>query len=42
LSGLNSGDEVVTNPFNVVSKTLRDGMKVKVVPKNQLFETTKK
>ena len=35
LSGLAEGDEVVTNPFNVVSKTLKDGMKVKVVPKNQ-------
>jgi HlyD family secretion protein len=42
LSGLNSGDEVVTNPFNVVSKTLKDGMKVKVVPKDQLFEVKKK
>jgi HlyD family secretion protein len=42
LSGLNVGNEVVTNPFNVVSKTLKDGMKVKVVPKNQLFETKKK
>jgi HlyD family secretion protein len=42
LSGLNPGDEVVTNPFNVVSKTLKDGMKVKVVPKDQLFESKKK
>lgn len=42
LSGLNAGDEVVTNPFNVVSKTLKDGMKVKVVPKDQLFEVKKK
>jgi HlyD family secretion protein len=42
LSGLNKGDEVVTNPFNVVSKTLKDGMKVKVVPKDQLFEAKKK
>jgi Multidrug resistance efflux pump len=42
LSGLTAGDEVVTNPFNVVSKTLKDGMKVKVVPKDQLFEVKKK
>ena len=42
LSGLNTGDEVVTNPFNVVSKTLKDGMKVNVVPKDQLFEVKKK
>lgn len=38
LSGLNEGDEVVTGPFNAISKTLKDGMKVKVVPKDKLFE----
>jgi HlyD family secretion protein len=37
-SGLNEGDEVVTGPFNAISKTLKDGTKVKVVPKEKLFE----
>ncbi len=37
LSGLNTGDEVVTGPYNAVSKTLKDGNKVKVVPKDKLF-----
>ncbi len=38
LSGINSGDEVVTDPYTSISKTLKDGMKVKVVPKDKLFE----
>jgi HlyD family secretion protein len=38
LSGLQEGDEVVTGPYNAISKTLKDGMKVKVVPKDKLFE----
>jgi len=38
LSGLNAGDEIVTGPYNAVSKTLKDGNKVKVVPKDKLFE----
>ncbi|MES1220478.1 MAG: efflux transporter periplasmic adaptor subunit, partial [Bacteroidota bacterium] len=38
LSGLNEGDEVVTGPYNAISKTLKDGMTVKVVPKDKLFE----
>ncbi len=35
--GLKEGQEVVTGPYDVVSKTLKDGDKVKVVSKNQLF-----
>jgi HlyD family secretion protein len=35
--GLKEGQEVVSGPYDVVSKTLKDGDKVKVVPKNQLF-----
>ena len=38
LSGLKPGDEVVTGPYNAISKTLKDGNKVKVVPKDKLFE----
>lgn len=41
LSGLKEGDEVVTGPYTTVSKTLRNGMKVKVVPKEELFEAKK-
>ncbi|MGN6533420.1 MAG: efflux RND transporter periplasmic adaptor subunit [Ginsengibacter sp.] len=35
--GLKEGDEVVTGPYDVVSKTLKDGDKVKVVSKGDLF-----
>ncbi len=36
--GLKEGDQVVTGPYDVVSKTLKENDKVKVVPKNQLFD----
>lgn len=39
--GLKEGDDVVTEPYDVVSKTLKQGDKVKVVPKNQLFDMKK-
>jgi HlyD family secretion protein len=42
LSGLKEGDVVVTGPYDVVSKTLKDKDKVKVVPKNELFDMKKK
>jgi HlyD family secretion protein len=35
--GISEGAEVISAPYNVISKTLKDGMKVKVVPKEQLF-----
>jgi HlyD family secretion protein len=38
LTGLKDGDEVVTAPYNAVTKTLRTGTKVKPVPKDKLFE----
>jgi HlyD family secretion protein len=38
LSGLKPGDEVITGPYTAISKTLKDGAKVKVVPKDKLFE----
>lgn len=41
LSGVKAGDQVITGPYTVVSKMLREGMKVKVVPKEELFETKK-
>lgn len=39
--GIKPGDEVVIGPYTVVSKTLRTGMKVKVVKKDELFEVKK-
>ena len=41
MEGLKEGSEVITAPYNVISKTLKDGMKVQVVPKDKLFETKK-
>ena len=40
IEGLRGGEEIITGPYNVVSKTLKNGDKVKVVPKEQLFETS--
>jgi HlyD family secretion protein len=40
-NGLKVGDEIVVAPYNVISKTLKDGTKVKVVPKDKLFEVKK-
>ena len=40
VNGLKPGEMVVTGPYNLVSKTLKDGDKVKIVPKEQLFEET--
>ena len=36
--GLKEGDEVITGPYVVVSKTLKNGTEVKVVDKKELFE----
>jgi HlyD family secretion protein len=41
LSGIKSGDQVITGPYSVVSKTLKDSSLVKVVPKEQLYEEKK-
>lgn len=42
LSGLKEGDQVVTGPFDIISKKLKNGEKVKVVPKTELFESKAK
>lgn len=36
--GLKEGEEVITGPYDVVSKTLKEKQKVKVVDKKELFE----
>jgi len=41
VDGLKEGDQVVTGPYSVVSKTMKGGQKVKIVPKDKLFETKK-
>ena len=41
LDGLKEGDEVVTGPYDVVTKTLKNSTKVKIVPKSELFEKKK-
>jgi HlyD family secretion protein len=41
-SGLKKDDEVIIGPYNVISKTLKDGDKVKVVAKDKLYDDGKK
>lgn len=41
LGGLKAGDEVITGPYNVVSKSLKEGDKVKVVTKETVFDDKK-
>lgn len=41
LSGLKLGDELIVAPYSLVSKTLKDGDKVKKVDKKDLFEKEK-
>jgi HlyD family secretion protein len=38
VSGLKEGEELVTAPYAAVSKDLKDGAKVTVVPKDKLFD----
>lgn len=38
LSGISPGEEIITGPYNAISKKLKTGMKVNVVPKEKLFE----
>jgi len=40
-SGVKEGDELVTGPYDVVSKTLQPKNKVQVVPKSELFNIKK-
>jgi HlyD family secretion protein len=41
VEGLRENDEVITAPYNVISRTLKEGMKVQVVLKDKLFESKK-
>lgn len=42
LTGLKAGDEIISAPFNAISKTLKDGAIVEKVAKDKLFEGIKK
>lgn len=42
LNGLKEGEQVVTGPYNAVSRLLKEGDKVKVVSKDELFAKEKK
>ena len=41
MEGLKEGDEVVTGPYDIVTKTLKNSSKVKIVPKSELFDKKK-
>jgi HlyD family secretion protein len=41
ISGMKEGDQVVTGPFSAISKTLKDGSQIKIVPKSELFAKEK-
>lgn len=42
LSGINEGETIVVAPYNAISKKLKDGDNVQVVPKEELFRDPKK
>ncbi|MFZ9170398.1 MAG: efflux RND transporter periplasmic adaptor subunit [Sediminibacterium sp.] len=42
VSGIAAGDQVITGPYNTVSKLIKDSSLVKVVSKDKLFEDKKK
>jgi HlyD family secretion protein len=41
VDGVKEGDRIITGPYSIVSKTLKGGQRVKVVPKDKLFEEKK-
>jgi len=41
IQGLKVGEEVITGPYSIVSKTLKEGALVKIVSKDKLFEEKK-
>lgn len=40
--GLSEGDEIISGPYTVVSKLLKDGKEIEIVKKNELFNRSKK
>ena len=41
VDGVKEGDEIITGPYSIVSKSMKNGMRIKVVPKDKLFEAKK-
>ena len=41
LSGVNIGDEIISGPYGAVSKSIKNGTKLKVVTKDELFSDKK-
>lgn len=41
IEGLKPGDQIITAPYNAVSKTLKDSMLVKIVTEKELYKTEK-
>ncbi|MFA8449888.1 MAG: efflux RND transporter periplasmic adaptor subunit [Bacteroidales bacterium] len=41
ISGITADDKVITGPYNAISKTLKNGMAVKVVSQNELYSPKK-
>ncbi len=41
VDGVKEGDQVVVGPYSVVSKTMKGGQRITVVPKEKLFEAKK-
>ena len=42
ISGLSEGQEVISGPYGLVSRLLKEGMKVKKTATEELFENNKK
>jgi HlyD family secretion protein len=42
LEGVEEGVEIVTDPYTIVSKTLKDGDNIEIVAKKELFSSKKK
>jgi HlyD family secretion protein len=42
ISGLKGGEQVIIAPFSAIARTLKKDMKIKVVPKKELFDKKEK
>jgi HlyD family secretion protein len=42
ISGLKGGEQVIIAPFSAIARTLKKEMKIKVVPKKELFDKKEK
>jgi HlyD family secretion protein len=42
VSGLKVGEQVIIAPFSAIARTLKKDMKIKIVPKKELFDNKEK